>query len=32
MSYTHSKHWEDAKYGQERVRRKTLCNCEDCKI
>ena len=34
MSYIHSKYWEDANFYEEskRVRRKTLCNCEACKI
>lgn len=32
MSYAHSKHWEDADFGQEykRVRRKRPCECAEC--
>ncbi len=32
MSYSHSKYWEDAKFGEEhkRVRRKNQCLCEEC--
>jgi len=34
MSYIHSKHWEDANFGEEykRVKRKTPCYCEACKV
>jgi len=32
MSYSHSKHWEDADFGQEhkRVKRKKPCECAEC--